>query len=379
MTTRPTMLILSYSPIARDARVLKQVVRFTRDYDVTTCGYGPAPDGVVRHIEIPEDKKYNDLNGSLITLKRYRPAYWRLSAVAWSRDALKGQKFDVAIANDVEAVPVAVKLRPRHGVLADLHEYSPRLHDDHALWHQRITPWFEWVVSRYVTKANAWTTVSRGIVDEYQRLFGFRAELVTNAAPYQEGTPSPTGQTIRLVHSGACLRNRQLHVMAEAVEAASNDVTLDFYLTANDPPYLQELKDFAATSKRVTVHDPVPYAELAETLRGFDIGIHVLPPINFNNKLALPNKLFDYVQARLGVVIGPSEEMVYYTDKYGIGEVSSDFTLDATREAIERLTPENVVQYKANSNAHAQELAGERQVDVWVSVIDKLMARRPRR
>ncbi|WP_052460572.1 glycosyltransferase family protein [Microbacterium gorillae] len=379
MTTRPTMLILSYSPIARDARVLKQVVRFTRDYDVTTCGYGPAPDGVVEHIEIPESAKYNDLNGSLITLKRYRPAYWRLSAVAWSREALKGRTFDVAIANDVEAVPVAVKLRPRHGVLADLHEYSPRLHDDHALWHQRITPWFEWVVRRYVTKANAWTTVSRGIVDEYERLFGFHAELVTNAAPYQEGVPSPVGETIRLVHSGACLRNRQLHVMAEAVEAASNDVTLDFYLTANDPPYLQELKDFAATSKRVTVHDPVPYAELAETLRGYDIGIHVLPPINFNNKLALPNKLFDYVQARLGVVIGPSEEMVYYTDNYGIGEVADDFTLEATTAAIERLTPASVTRFKANSDAHAQELAGERQVDVWAGVIDTLMARRGRR
>ena len=27
--------------------------RFTRDYDVTTCGYGPAPDGVVEHIQHP--------------------------------------------------------------------------------------------------------------------------------------------------------------------------------------------------------------------------------------------------------------------------------------------------------------------------------------
>ena len=68
MSARPTMLILSYSPIARDARVLKQVTRFTRDYEVTTCGYGPRPEGVAEHIEIPESESYHDLDGRLITL-----------------------------------------------------------------------------------------------------------------------------------------------------------------------------------------------------------------------------------------------------------------------------------------------------------------------
>lgn len=378
MSRRPTMLILSYSPVAHDARVLKQIVRFTRDFDVTTCGYGPAPEGVVEHISIPDDQRYNDLDGKLITLKRYRKAYWRLSAVKWSREHLKGRRFDVAIADDVEAVPVAVKLKPRHGVLADLHEYSPRLHDDHEMWFRRITPWFEWVVSHYVTKAWSWSTVSRGIVDEYERNFGFRAELVTNAAPYQDAVPGPVGSPIRLVHSGACLRNRQLHIMAEAVEAASNDVTIDFYLTANDPPYLEELKELAAASTRVTVHDPVPYSELAATLNAFDVGIHVLPPINFNNKLALPNKLFDYIQARLGVVIGPSSEMKHYVDEYSIGEVADDFTLDATRGAIERLTVESVTAFKANSHAHAEELGADRQVDVWERLITAQLLRKRR-
>ncbi|QKJ20023.1 glycosyltransferase [Microbacterium hominis] len=378
MTSRPTMLILSYSPIARDARVLKQVARFTRDFDVTTCGYGPAPEGVVEHISIPDDQRYNDLDGKLITLKRYRTAYWRLSAVKWSRQALRGRRFDVAIANDVEAVPVAVKLRPRHGVLADLHEYSPRLHDDNALWFQRITPWFEWVVARYVTRADAWTTVSRGIVDEYEKNFGFRAELVTNAAPFSEAAPSDVSAPIRLVHSGACLRNRRLHVMAEAVEAAAADVTLDFYLTPNDPPYLEELKEFAAASSRVTVHDPVPYAQLAATLPAYDVGIHVLPPINFNNKLALPNKLFDYIQARLGVLIGPSEEMAFYVETYDVGEIADDFTVEATTAALDRLTVESVARFKSNADRHAEELAGERQVEVWEAIITRLMAKRKR-
>lgn len=376
--SRPTMLILSYSPIARDARVLKQVARFTREFDVTTCGYGPAPEGAVEHISIPDDQRYNDLDGKLITLKRYRKAYWRLSAVRWSREHLKGRRFDVAIANDVEAVPVAVKLKPKHGVLADLHEYSPRLHDDHELWYQRITPWFEWVVRRYVTKAWSWSTVSRGIVDEYERNFGFHAELVTNAAPFHALEPTEVGRPIRLVHSGACLRNRQLHLMAEAVASAENDVTLDFYLTANHPDYLDQLKEFAATTDRVRVLDPVPYSELIRTLNGYDVGVFVLPPITFNYRYALPNKLFDFIQARLGLVIGPSAEMQYYVDHYGLGLVADDFTVEAMRDAIEQLTPDSVTGYKAHADARAAEVDGDLEVDKWAALIDAQMQRKRR-
>jgi len=378
VTTRPSMLILSYSPIAGDARVLKQVARFTRDYDVTTCGYGDAPAGVAEHISMSRDHRYNDLDGKLITLKRYRKAYWRLGAVKWSREALKRRKFDVIIANDVEAVPVAVKLRPRYGVLADLHEYSPRLHDDIPAWFERITPWFEWVVRRYVTRARSWTTVSRGIVDEYERNFGFRAELVTNAAPYHDLTPKPTGATIRFVHSGACLRNRQLDEMVTAVQTADADVTLDLYLTANDPGYLEELRAQAVAGGRVTVHDPVPYAGLIELLNEYDMGIHLLPPVNFNNKWALPNKLFDFLQARMGVLIGPSPEMASYVTEYGFGAVAEGFAADDARRAIEALTPDMVDGYKRRAHEHAHALAGERQVDVWERLItQQLQDRRP--
>ena len=68
--------------------------------------------------------------------------------------------------------------------------------------------------------------------------------------------------------------------------------------------------------------------------------------------------------------------MVYYTDHYGIGEVAADFTREATQEAIERLTPESVARFKANADASAAELAGERQVDVWDAVVQRLMARK---
>lgn len=369
---RPRLLIISFSPITADARVLKQVRRFVERYDVTTCGYGPAPDGVVAHHELSRADSYQDLYGRYLTLRLYRRAYWRISAVRAARAALRGAPFDLIIANEPETVPLALELAPRHGVLADLHEYSPLLNEELPRWKERVGCWFAWLI-RWSVRRCAWaTTVSPGLVDAYRDELGVTTELVTNAAPYVDLTPSGVGSPIRLVHAGACLRNRHLDVMIDAVEQASADVTLDLYLTPNHPDYLAELTARVAGSERVRIHEPVPYDRLIATLNAYDIGIHLLPPTNFNNERALPNKLFDYVQARLGIIIGPSPDMRRYVEQYDLGWVAPGFAAADLAHALVGLTRADVERAKASSHAAAAELAGEKQVDVWQRALEQM-------
>lgn len=372
---KPTLLILSFSPIASDARVLKQVEAFRDEYAVTTCGYGPAPEGVVEHVQIPDDVLHNVLDDKWITRKNYKRAYWTLWSVAWVKKHLRRRAWSIVLANDVEAVPLALWLKPDKGVHADLHEYSPLLHEDWEGWRERITPYVEWLCSRYVARASSWTTVSGGLAREYERNFGFTAELVTNAAPYQDAEPSPVGDTIRLVHSGAALQDRRLHDLIAAVAASSGPITLDLYLTPNQPTYVDELRSAAeASAGRVRVHDPVPYNQLADTLRDYDMGVHVLAPTNFNNRWALPNKLFDYVQARLGVVVGPSPEMAEYVERYELGAVTDGFEPDAVTRTLDALTSAQVESWKAAASRSARELSAESQVEIWRAAISKLAA-----
>lgn len=367
------LLILSFSPIAADARVLKQVEAFRDDYAVTTCGYGPAPAGVVDHIRIPDDVLHNVLDDKYISRRAYRRAYWSLWSVAWAKKHLRRGSWDIVLANDVEAVPLAMKLRARKGVHADLHEYSPLLHEDWEGWRERITPYVDWVCRRYVARATSWTTVSRGLAREYQRNFGFEPGLVTNAAPYQDVEPSPVREMIRLVHSGAAMSDRRLHDLITAVAGSSAPVTLDFYLTRNQPAYVDQLRAQAdATNGRVRVLDPVPYSELNETLRHYDIGIHVLAPTNFNNTWALPNKLFDYVQARLGVIVGPTVEMADYVRAFSLGAVTEDFSAAAVTATLDALTVDKVAEWKRSAARSAAELSAESQVEIWRSAISRL-------
>ncbi|QKJ21228.1 glycosyltransferase family 1 protein [Microbacterium hominis] len=367
------MLILSFSPIASDARVLKQVALLRDEYEVTTCGYGPAPDGVAAHVRVPDEHpiwRYPRLD---VVLRRYRRAYWSNAAVAAARDGLAARTFDIVLADDVDAVPLALSLDPARGVHADLHEYSPRQHEEMLRFRLFVKPFIEWMCRTHVARAASWSTVSRGLAREYERVFGFAPAVVTNAAPYRELAPTPAHTPTRYVHSGAALRNRHLETIVEGVASSAGGATLDLYLTPNDAAYLAELKERAAASAgRVTVHDPVPYAELAETLSAYDAGIHILPPVNFNNRWALPNKIFDYVQARLGVIVGPSPEMAEYVTGFGVGAVTADFTAGALTATIDGIDAAAVDGFKAASHAHARELSSESQVLVWKRAIDAL-------
>lgn len=368
-----SLLILSFSPIAGDARVLKQVVEFSRDFEVTTCGYGPAPAGVADHVRIPDDIRHDDLDGRLITLRLYRRAYSALGAVRFAREALAGRVWDAVIANDVETVPLALGTTPRYGVHADLHEYSPLLHEEIPEWKRRISPYVSWLCATYLPRVSSATTVSRGLQREYLSRFGLATELVTNAAPRLDLAPTPVHEPIRLVHSGACLRNRALHEMIDGVLAAEASVTFDLYLTPNDPGYLEELRSRAETSDgRVAVHDPVPYSELSGVLNAHDLGVHILAPTNFNNTWALPNKLFDYVQARLGVLIGPTPEMAEFVHRFGIGAVADGFSAAEFAVLLRSLTRDDVARFKAASDAASADLSAETQVAIWRRAVDAL-------
>lgn len=369
---KPALLIVSFSPIISDARVLKQVRRFADEYAVTTCGYGAAPEGVVEHLELSRADSYQDLDGRLLTLRQYRLAYWRISAVRAARAALSGRRFDLIIANEVETVPLALKLRPRSGVLADLHEYSPLLNEELPRWKERIGRWFSWLI-RWSVPRCAWaTTVSPGLVDAYRDELGVETELVTNAAPFADLVPAPVGETLRLVHAGACLRNRHLDVMIDAVERAGERFQLDLYLTPNHPDYLAELRERVAESPRVRLLEPVPYSELIAVLNTYDVGIHLLPPTNFNNARALPNKLFDFIQARLAVVIGPSPDMRRYVEDYGLGRVAAGFSAEDLTESLRSMTSTEVDRAKRASHDAARALAGEVQVEVWARALERI-------
>lgn len=371
---RQRLLILSFSPIAQDARVLKQVGLFSGRVELTSCAFGPAPAGVDHHIALV----HRDLPGrtwdGLLQLGAYRAGYWLLPDVRAARRALRGRRFDAVLADDIDTVPLALSLGAPGGVHADLHEYFPRLHEEHEPWRRRIGPWYSWLCRRYLPRAASVTTVAPSIADEYSRTFGVHVGVATNATPYRQLEPAPVHRPVRVVHSGTSHRERNLSALVDGVLAVPG-CTLDLFLTPNDPGHLAELRERARTEPRLRVHDPVPYSELVDTLNQYDVGVHLLPPRNFNFAHALPNKVFDFAQARLAAVVGPSPEMARVVEGYGFGVVARGFTAADLEQVLRGLTPDRIAAMKRAAHAHAHELSAESQLPVWDRAVGAMLDR----
>lgn len=376
-TRRPRLLILSFSPIVRDARVLKQVRLFAPDYDVTTLGYGERPDGVVEHLRIPDELLSWRLDRTALILRRFRRAQQGQEVVRWAREQLTGRRFDVVLADDAETLPLAVSLHPDGGVHADLHEYAPRQKEGVPRWRAFVAPYVRWLCRTYLPQVDSVTTVAGRLAAEYTREFGVGVEVVTNATPLRRAEPRPVHDPLLLVHSGASLPDRHLERTIEAMGLVRDGMRLDLYLTRNDPAHLDRLREQAARigPDRVRVLDPVPYEELVETLAQYDVGVFSIPPVSFNYANTLPNKLFDFVQARLAVVVSPSPEMADVVHRYGLGLVTEDYSARSLAETLDRLEVAAVQRFKAASHAAAEELSAQEQLAGWRDPIDALAAR----
>ena len=376
-----SILVLTFAPVSSGPRPLKQIRALQDRYDITTAGAGPAPQGIEDHVELQFGEGPGPLRKALLALmlalRLHRLAFWASSR---NRDAwrkLRGREWDIILNHDVATMTLALRLSPRIGVLTDLHEYAPKQNEEDWKWRATVGPYFRWLCRYHVPRADTLTTVGEGIAEEYRKDYGLSARVVVNATPYQKLQATPVGQPIRLVHSGAPMPARRIHVMIEAVRDTNADVTFDLYLLKDGSTYYRQLVELADTTDRVQIKDPVPYDQLVRTLNDYDAGLAVIAPLNFNQAWCLPNKFFDFIQARLGVVVGPSPEMVRFVNEYGIGAVAADFDSASVAATLDTLTPDMVAEWKQRSAEHAEALSGEHQARVWVELVDDLARRAP--
>ncbi|MGV3638633.1 MAG: hypothetical protein ACO1NQ_13415, partial [Flavobacteriales bacterium] len=125
----------------------------------------------------------------------------------------------------------------------------------------------------------------------------------------------------------------------------------------------------------VFMHAPVPPAEVPRTIGQYDIGIHRLPPGIPNYEYALPNKLFDYIQARLAIVVSPSRSMGELVRRYDLGVVAAGHLAEDLAAAVRSLTPERIAACKRNAHQWAYGLSSAGNTARLVDIAQRLVGR----
>jgi glycosyltransferase involved in cell wall biosynthesis len=261
---------------------------------------------------------------------------------------------DVFTCKALIALPVIRSAARRSGGrfvydIADIHTEAARL--------ARMPAWFRAVVRarerRWMREAAGLTAVSPGVADEVVRLFGVeRPTVVLNCPPAWrpgEELPARTGRLRTLVgitpdrplvlYQGGFSVDRGVEELVAAIETpalAGFDVMTVFIGYGRLRSWLDE--QAARLPARVFVVDAIPPAELQEYTVDADVGFVGQPPRTLNQRLNLANKLFEYVQAAVPVVVAEGTAHCGLVREHAVGQcVDIDDPATIARAIVELL------------------------------------------
>lgn len=375
-----TVLVLSFTDMASDPRVDRQIHALSSRYRVLAAGTAPPAINGVEFFPVPP-RRSRTLAGQatsalLLKLGDYERYYWSQPQVRWCVSALAGTRPALIVANDVSTLPLALRLGPASGVVLDAHEYAPREFEDRLKWRLFFQAYNEYLCRAYLPRARGMLTVCRSIAEEYQANYQVACEVLVNAPPYHDLSPRPTQPgRIRIVHHGFVTSSRRPELMVELMDHLDERFHLDLFLIPGDSRDFRRLAALAARHPRITMREPVPMRDLPRRLNEYDIGLFLLPPTNFNYRHALPNKFFEFVQARLAVAIGPSPEMASLVRQHDCGVVADDFEPHSLARRLNALDAQMIAYFKQRSHEAARELCFEKNAKVLLDMVDRLMER----
>lgn len=254
--------------------------------------------------------------------------------------------------------------------IADIHTEAARL--------ARMPGWFRALVRgrerRWMREASGLTAVSPDVADEVVRLFDVeRPTVVLNCPPAwrpDETMPARTGRLRALagigperpivLYQGGFSVDRGIEELVAALDRpalAGSDVVAVFIGYGRLRAWLDARA--ARRPDRVVVIDAIPPHELQEHTVDADVGFVGQPPRTLNQRLNLANKLFEYLQAAVPVVVADATAHCRLVRELEVGTCVDVDDPSAIAQAVAAVLEASPAEREAR-RAHARAVAMER-------------------
>ena len=233
-------------------------------------------------------------------------------------------------------------------------------------------------------KADAIITVSNGIARELSKVLNIRRPIVIRNVPERSVAPSmlnlrqilriPADATI-LIYIGAILPGRGVETFLRAFNNLElQNVYLVFLGSEYMPNWLNvQLSD--DVKHRVKFLPPVHPKDVVPIARQADIGLHAIHGSYINHQLCLPNKLFEYIQAGLAVLVTDLPEMATIVRSYVVGRVFRDRDVDHLEKTMRKMVENKnmLKKWRMASKVAAKELVWEKEKHKLLKLYFKLV------
>jgi hypothetical protein len=372
------ILIISFTNLYKDPRVYRQISFLKEKNSITEIGLKSSQHSDIEFIQA----KLNYFNYALkvkglsyLKVGLFEKYYWESLNYKEIIKSLSNKEFDVIIANDIESVPLAIKIKKNARIIFDAHEYSPKQFDDQILFRHFYKKYIEYLFENYLMYVDKMITVSEGIAEEYYKNYKIKPVVISNASDFVDIEPSPVAENnIKIIYHGGSNSSRHLETMIHMMDYVDKRYHLDLMLVHDaNFVYFNKLKTLVKSRNNVRIIEPTSMQNIVNYTKDYDIGLYILKPTNFNQKHSLPNKLFEYIQARLAIAIGPSIEMAKIVEKHNLGIVAENFEPITLAEKLNNLTQKDIEYYKNQSHLAAYELSSSKNLQILETTIQEIL------
>lgn len=355
--------ILVFSPLAADARVLRQVECLRQNHEVMIVAQHPVPANLwgAEFRPLPptgwlsQKMKALHRRAGFYAGMKARDILGRLTAhYRVTLRSLRAFRPDLILCNELHPMSVSRDYHRATGcpVILDLHEFYPADSTTGSGVEKFDRPNIDWALRDAAKWAAGAVAVNEMIAQRYRDEYGLDCGVIYNAPRLRQPPVfRPVNPAQReLVHVGVIHAERRPEVMAEGVVMAGHPWRLHFYLAGDQQKIALFRAHWSAHGDgRIFVHETLPVEQIEATIAQYDLGISIIPTVSWNWLMSSPNKFFSYLAAGLGMILGPKPWKEMMNRKWDIAEMTRGFEAADLADTLRPLTPERINQLKQNA------------------------------
>lgn len=233
------------------------------------------------------------------------------------------------VSNDLDTLPANFMAHKFKSVpvIYDSHEYYTETPE---LVNRRVVQGiWERIEGLIFPKLNDIITVNDSIAHLYEQKYGKKVHVVRNIPSGKASKTRVSRQELGLPEDKkiVILQGAGLNIQRGAEEAIAAMKYLEHtvLLIAGSGDVIETLKSISTQPgiiNKVIFKDKMPYHQLMSYTANADLGLTLDKDTNLNYRYSLPNKLFDYIHARIPILASDLPQIARIVRKYNIGRIT---------------------------------------------------------
>jgi glycosyltransferase involved in cell wall biosynthesis len=255
--------------------------------------------------------------------------FWRIiKTVEWSwgiSRTVKGMEIHCINCHSLTVLPLCVFLKLIHDakLIYDTHELETENAGAKGV-RRLLSKIVEKVFIHFVDEMIA---VNQSIAQWYQRRYGLTNVWVVMNVPYRhEGVPIKTRflrdilrvqeEEILFLYLGAMGNGRAIDLLLKIFSKCADDRHIVFIGYGK---HVESVKKYATCYRNIHYHPAVRPEEIQDYAASADVGLSIIENVCLSYYLCLPNKLFEYMNSGLPVIVSDFPMMASIVDDYDVG------------------------------------------------------------